>query len=68
MAKVFCASIDCSHNENCKCTLKEVALKEWYIHTMHEGYKHMWECKNYEMSEEAEDMYAKIREVMGGSK
>ena len=67
MNKVFCASIDCAHIKNGKCLLKEIRFNEWYINTMNEGLKHMWECQNYEMSEDAADMYAKIKQVMGRS-
>ena len=64
MSKVRCAAIDCKHNKGNKCSCKEVSLKEWYINTVHEGRKHLWECKNYEMSESARQIYADIEKYL----
>ena len=51
MAKVHCASIDCEYNFNTKCTAKEIQLNDGHIHTVHQGFKHMHECKTYTKSE-----------------
>lgn len=53
MSEITCAAIDCEHIDdmNC-CRLKEISLSEHYIHTVHEGLQHFWQCKMYEKSEQ----------------
>lgn len=57
MPKVRCGAIDCVYNDHTyKCRAKEVALSERYMHTVHEGFKQLWECKNYQKSEHAKKL------------
>ena len=56
MIKVICASIDCEYNHNKKCTAKEIKLNDGHIHTVHQGFKHIHECKTYEKSEYSKEL------------
>ena len=53
MAKVWCAAIECANNKNNRCTAAEINLAEGHIHTVHQGCKQVWECRTYNMSEQA---------------
>ena len=65
MAKVWCAAIECANNKNNKCKAAEIFLSEGHIHTVHQGCKQVWECRNYNMSNESKEFLAKIKEAMG---
>lgn len=60
MAKVWCAEIECKHNRNNMCRRKEVKFSAGHVHTIHQGFLHVWQCKDYELSEDAK----KIMEVL----
>ena len=51
MSKVYCASIDCEYNYLNVCNAEEITLNDGHIHTVHQGFKHIHECKTYEESE-----------------
>lgn len=51
MSKVNCASIDCEYNHDNKCTAKEIQLNDGHIHTIHQGFMHIHECKTYKKSQ-----------------
>lgn len=56
MAKVWCASIECKHNKNNQCKAKEINISDGYIHTVHQGYKQIWLCRSFDMSESAKEI------------
>ena len=58
MAKVWCAAIECENNKNNQCKAAEINLSEGHIHTVHQGLKQVWECRNYNMSKEAKELKA----------
>ena len=66
MAIVYCAAVDCKHrNENNRCTLKKICLNEGRVHTKHQGFKQVWECKNYEQSERSKEIEEMVKWLMG---
>lgn len=62
MARVYCAAIECANNKNNRCTAAEINLSEGHIHTVHQGLKQVWECKNYNMSDQAKQIADVIKE------
>lgn len=69
MSKITCTAIDCKHIDdmNC-CRLNEINLSDHYIHTVHEGLQHFWQCKQHETSEEAkriEELFMKLLKEQG---
>lgn len=65
MSEIICAAIDCEHIDdmNC-CRLKEISLSEHFIHTVHEGVQHFWQCKQYEKSEETKRLEEKFIKLL----
>lgn len=47
MANVHCASFDCVHNRDNICIAGTIRLADGHIHTVHQGFKHIHECKTY---------------------
>jgi len=68
MSKVYCADVECVHNSIRGCKVPEVSLSTSHIYTVHEGVKHIWVCKNYEMSEEAKEIYDALRNLVASAK
>lgn len=66
MPKVYCAAGMCKHNEENLCKAKEINLSEGHVHTVHQGYKQVWTCRMFEMSEDAKRMLEAIRKTMEG--
>lgn len=62
MARVWCAAIECANNKNNRCTASEINLAEGHIHTVHQGFKQVWECRTYNMSKESKQLEDKIKE------
>ena len=62
MAKVWCATLECKHNKNNQCRAKSINLSDGHVHTVHQGYKHIWECRCYEESNRA----ATLRKMLNG--
>lgn len=62
MPKVWCAAIECANNKNNRCTAAEINLSAGHIHTVHQGFKQVWECKLYNMSQESKQIEEKIKE------
>lgn len=52
MAKVWCTSIECEHNKNNQCRAKEIKLGDGGVHTVHQGFLHIWKCNAFEESKE----------------
>lgn len=68
MPKLVCATLECKYNKNNRCTAKEISLSDGHIHTVHQGYKQVWECKTYEMSAEDRQLYEEMSLFMNGGK
>ena len=68
MSKVFCASIDCEYNHLNKCTAKEIQLNDGHIHTVHQGFKHIHECKTYKKSEYYKELEQAFQDFNKGLK
>ena len=64
MQKVWCAAIDCMNNKNNLCTAAEINLYAGHIHTVHQGFKPVWECGMYNVSIESKQIEEKIRELL----
>ena len=62
MARVTCAEITCEYNFENRCTRAEVNFAAGHRHTVHEGFMHVWTCRNYKESERAKE----IREFLQG--
>ena len=61
MAKVWCAAIECVNNKNNQCKAAEINLSDGHIHTVYQGFKQVWECRNYNISEESKQLQDKIK-------
>jgi hypothetical protein len=57
MPTVYCAAVECKHHcKNNKCKAKAVTLNESWVHTVHQGFKQFWVCKQFEESEQAKEI------------
>lgn len=61
MPKVWCAEIECQHNKNNTCRRKEINFSAGHVHTIHQGFLHVWCCKNYELSEDTKKLMEELR-------
>ena len=67
MAKVICAAVECRWNDDYRCRAKGISLRDGHVHTRHQGYKHIWECKQFEMSEQAKEFMDALKlQTKGG--
>ena len=64
MAKVWCAAIECANNKNNLCKAAEINLSDGHIHTVHQGYKQIWECKAYNMSERSKQLEDALKQYL----
>lgn len=62
MTKVMCAEIECKHYSDKGCKAKEIKISAGHMHTVHEGFRHVWTCKTYEMSEESKQIHEELHE------
>lgn len=62
MPKVWCASIECKYNKGNRCYAKSINLSDGHINTVHQGYKHIHECRTYEMSDRAKTLEKTLKE------
>ena len=65
MPKVWCASIECKHNKSNQCRAKTINLSDGHINTVHQGFKHIHECRAYEKSERAKTVEKMIKGYFG---
>lgn len=66
MATVYCAAIECRHNKDNRCKAKSINLSEGHIHTVHQGFKQVWTCRAFEMSDFAKRIEAEYAKITGG--
>ena len=64
MAKIICASVDCKYYTADGCKSRRINLSDSHVHTVHQGFRHMWVCKNFEESEDAIAVKAYLEKVM----
>ena len=62
MTKVMCAEIECKHYSDKGCKAEEINISAGHMHTVHEGFRHVWTCKTYEMSEESKQIHEQLHE------
>lgn len=65
MPKVCCATLECKHNKDYKCRASSISLSDGHIHTVHQGYKHIHECRTYEKSESAKALEKELQGYFG---
>lgn len=65
MPKVWCASIECKHNKKNQCRAKEINLSDGHVHTIHQGFLHIWKCRAFEESQKVKQMAADIAKYLG---
>lgn len=53
MTKVYCACIECENNKRNICKAKTINLSAGNIATVYQGRKNIWECRMFNLSEEA---------------
>lgn len=63
MPKVWCAQIECRHNAGNRCKAPEINLSAGRVHTVHQGFKQIWECRSFEMSDSAKELYDRMKEL-----
>lgn len=61
MTKVRCAALECKHNNDCICTLREVKLFSRHVHTSHEGLQNFLQCADFA----PDDEYLEILSFLG---
>ena len=66
MARVCCAAVECKWNDDCLCRAKSINLSDGHVHTVHQGFKHIWTCKEFEMSAFAKEVAAAMSEIVRG--
>ena len=66
MTKVWCATLECKHNKGNQCHAKTVNFADGHINTVHEGYKQVWYCGTYEMSEKAKTLKKMLKGYFDG--
>lgn len=66
MPKLVCAAIECRFNKDNLCKSGTVRLSDGHIHTVHQGYKQIWECKTYEISSEAKQISEELKSFLSG--
>ena len=62
MAKVWCAAIECTNNKDNMCTAAEINLTEGHIHTVHQGFKQVWGCRTYNVTDQYKQLEDSIKE------
>lgn len=63
MAKVWCATIECKYNKKNQCKAKEINISDGHIHTVHQGYKQIWLCRSFGMSESAKEIEQMLKKA-----
>jgi len=63
MATVYCAAVECEHNDRNRCNAKTISLSEGYVHTVHQGFLQVWTCRQYEMSEDAKRLLEEMKRL-----
>ena len=69
MSKVHCTSFECEYNRDNICNAEVIRLSDGHIHTVHQGFKHIHECKTYKKSqyyEELEQFLQDLNKMKGG--
>ena len=64
MTKVQCPCIECVHNKNQVCKLRELKLIWRNMATVNEGRVSMWVCDSYQLSDQSLDIEKEIRKYM----
>lgn len=64
MAKVWCAQIECEHNKGNRCRASEINLSCGSIHTVHQGFKQVWECRSFQMGDESKRLYDELKRFL----
>ena len=68
MTNVFCATIECKYNTSGECKKEAISLSGESCMTLWQGRQQFWRCKDFEMSEEAAEMFAKFDKMIKESK
>lgn len=64
MPKVWCAEIECEWCKENQCTADEINLSAGRMHTVYEGYRQVWTCRTFKMSEEAKKMIDILKDLL----
>lgn len=64
MPKVWCAAGMCKWNDDNMCNATEINLSEGHLHTVHQGFKQVWTCRAFELSEDAKRMMEQMKMMM----
>ena len=59
--RVYCAEIECEHYSEDGCTAEEINLTAGHMHTVHEGFRHVWTCRMFEPSPIAKEIFDKLK-------
>lgn len=63
MATVYCAAVECEHNDRNICRAKKINLSEGRVHTAHQGFLQVWTCRQYEMSDNAKRLLEEMKRL-----
>ena len=61
MPKVWCAENECVFNKDNECVAEEINLSAGHVHTKHQGFAHKLECRTFQQSDEAKEMFEMLK-------
>lgn len=59
--RIVCAETECEYFSMDGCTAEEINLTAGHMHTVHEGYRHVWTCRTFRPSPEAKEIYDMLK-------
>lgn len=63
---VICPCYECIHHASKSnyCHAGKINLSEAYLHTVHEGFQHVWRCRTYESNERYNEFYQQLKSIL----
>lgn len=59
--RIVCAETECEYFSVDGCTAEEINLTAGHMHTVHEGYRHVWTCRTFSPSPEAKEIFDMLK-------
>ena len=58
---VWCAETECVYCKENICTADEINLSAGHMHTVHEGFRHVWTCRTFSPDPEAKELFDMLK-------
>ena len=65
MPKVWCAAVDCVHNEGNQCHADEINLRDGEVNTIFQGKLRYQQCRTLQQDEEIKRMFRELADALG---